>query len=189
MLEEAAQERPQLLVGSVGDEAPLVGPALHPGGAFVPHVVRQLWQVKPRVRASSQAFLQVHHAPAHGPEDGVGGARVPLERGVLREDVDVDEAEHHAEALVAGPRRPEDALSTHARQRALDGLLLAGADDGRERAAALGAGPRGHPALRFTAACGDGRQKGVDVGPQVGKAPVALSFPPMEENVPFVAAS
>ena len=57
MLEEAAQERPQLLVGSVGDEAPLVGPPLHPGGALVSHVVRQLWQVKPRVRVSSQAFL------------------------------------------------------------------------------------------------------------------------------------
>ena len=120
----------------------------------------------------------------------MGGARVPLERGVLREDVDVDEAEHHTEALVAGPRRPEDALSTHARQRALDGLLLAGADDGRERAAALGAGPRGHPALRFTAAaCRDGRQEGMDVGPQIGKTPVALSFPPVEENVPFVAAT
>ena len=29
----------------------------------------------------------------------------------------------------------------------------------------------------------------MDVGPQIGKTPVALSFPPVEENVPFVAAT
>ena len=51
-------------------------------------------------------------------------------------------------------------------------------------------GVLGHAALRFTVvSCRDGRQKGMDIGPQVRKAPVALSFPPTEENVQFVAAS
>lgn len=128
--DEEAQERLQLLLGPVGHQSALVGPAIHAGGPFVSRVVQQLRPVARRPGGRPQAPAEIHHPPAQGPQDGVSGARVPLERGVVREDVQVSQALDNAEALVAGPGRREHALATHTRHGGSDAVLLTRADDG-----------------------------------------------------------
>lgn len=179
MLREEAQERLQVLARPVRDESPSVGPAIHAPGALVARVVQQLRPLARRGGAPGQAALEVHHAAAQGPQDGVRRARVPLEGGVVGEDVQVHEALDHAQALVPGARGVEHAVSADTRQRRPHRVPLAAADDCGEargaRVLSLGAGPLA-PQL------GDGGQQGVDVGAHVGEAPEAPSFPPAGET-------
>lgn len=134
----------------------MVGPALRPL-AFLARLVVGQFRL-----AVLQGLGQVGHAPSQGTQQGVGGARVPLEGAALREHVGVGQALDDAQDLVAGARRVRQLVGPAERgQGLLHRLLLAGAQHHRR------AGVRD--------VFGAGLRAGVDVAvrhaPEVAAAP------------------
>lgn len=81
-----------------------------------------------RPRAGLETLGQVRHSSSKGPEQGVRGARVPLEGAALGEDVDVGQALDDAQDLVAGSGGVHQLLrAAQRRQGVLHDRLLAGA--------------------------------------------------------------
>lgn len=121
----------------------------------------------------------------------MGSAGVPLECGIFWKDVKVNKALDNTKALVPSPGCLEYAPPAHTWQRGSDGLLFTCANDGGKQVGEfqLWAGVVSQLALHCTVLFGNGRLEWVDIGPQVRKAPVALSFPPVEENFQFVVVN
>lgn len=131
----------------VGHQAAVVGPLLGPPSLTVTGRLLLVVVVGQFCRLGAQAGGQVGHASAQRPQQGVGGARVPLEGAALGQHVDVGQALDHTQSLVAGPRsQGQPAGAAQRAQAVLHHLLLAGAQHGRQPRAGGGAEGPGHRA-------------------------------------------
>ncbi|KAL0626463.1 hypothetical protein AAY473_005522 [Plecturocebus cupreus] len=63
--------------------------------------------------ASFKYRSEIYYSPTHGPQYGMSSTRVPLERGIFRKDVNVNEALDNTKALITSPGCPKYAISTY----------------------------------------------------------------------------